>query len=75
MPFTPMVGGRDVMRKLCGNLAAWQALVDSWIDYSTTEIDIPLLSWVYPYGGIAPYDKKVRAPAVPHQAARSIGLT
>ena len=66
-PFAPMAGRRACHAQLCGKppeLAARQALVDSWIEYSTTEIDIPLLAWVYPYGGITPYDKKVRAPAV-----------
>lgn len=36
-----------------------QAFVESWIDFSTTEIDGPLGSWVYPHFGILPYDKKV----------------
>ena len=36
-----------------------QAFVESWIDFSTNEIDGPLCSWIYPLFGYVPYDKKV----------------
>jgi elongation factor 1-gamma len=34
------------------------AFVESWIDYSTNEVDAPLMSWALPYYGHLPYDKK-----------------
>ncbi len=36
-----------------------QALVEQWIDFTTTELDAPLLSLVLPILGHWPYDKKV----------------
>ncbi|KAK9809891.1 hypothetical protein WJX72_001136 [[Myrmecia] bisecta] len=36
------------------------AQVEQWIDFSTGEIDAPLLSWVYPLFGFWPYDKKAQ---------------
>jgi len=41
-------------RRGCG-----QALVEQWIDFTTTELDAPLLSWILPILGHWPYDKKV----------------
>ena len=38
----------------------WQAQVEQWIDFTTTELDSPLLSWILPLLGHWPYDKKVR---------------
>lgn len=47
-------------RRGCG-----QALVEQWIDFTTTELDAPLLSWILPILGHWPYDKKARpAPGV-----------
>ena len=47
-----------------------QAQVDMWIDFSSNEIDAPLMSWLIPLWGIWPYDKKVPlAPPPPHQRA------
>mmetsp|Transcript_10552 Transcript_10552/g.31761 ORF Transcript_10552/g.31761 Transcript_10552/m.31761 type:complete len:435 (-) Transcript_10552:112-1416(-) len=43
---------------LFGDTLLDAAFVESWIDFSTTEIDGPLGSWVYPHFGILPYDKK-----------------
>lgn len=40
-----------------------QAQVDAWIDFSTTELDGPLGSWLFPILGFWPYDKKVRFSA------------
>ncbi len=39
-----------------------QAHVEQWIDFSTTEIDAPLCSWLYPlvYPSHFPHDQKVR---------------
>eukprot|EP01024_Parvocaulis_polyphysoides_P017362 TRINITY_DN1767_c0_g2_i1.p1 TRINITY_DN1767_c0_g2~~TRINITY_DN1767_c0_g2_i1.p1 ORF type:complete len:445 (-),score=82.69 TRINITY_DN1767_c0_g2_i1:181-1371(-) len=34
------------------------ALVEQWIDFSTNEIDAPLMSWIFPLMGFWPYDKK-----------------
>lgn len=42
-------------------LSYTQAFVESWIDFSTNEIDGPLLSWILPHFGMLPYDKKVRS--------------
>ena len=39
-----------------------QALVEQWIDFTTTELDAPLLSWILPILGHWPYDKKVPLP-------------
>lgn len=36
-----------------------QAHVEQWIDFSTTAVDAPLCSWVYPLLGFMPFDKKV----------------
>ena len=33
--------------------------MEQWIDFTTTELDAPLLSWVLPLLGHWPYDKKV----------------
>jgi len=33
--------------------------VEQWIDFTTTELDAPLLSWILPILGHWPYDKKV----------------
>ena len=38
---------------------ARQAQVEQWIDFTTTELDAPLLSWILPLLGHWPYDKKV----------------
>jgi hypothetical protein len=40
-----------------------QAFVESWIDFSTNEVDAPLMSWALPYFGHLPYDKKVCMPS------------
>lgn len=38
-----------------------QAHVEQWIDFSTTEVDAPLCSWLYPvlYPSHFPHDQKV----------------
>ena len=41
-----------------------QAQIEQWIEFSTHEIDAPLMSWVLPVWGYLPYDKKVRRAAV-----------
>ena len=33
--------------------------MEQWIDFSTTAVDAPLSSWVYPLMGYLPFDKKV----------------
>lgn len=39
-----------------------QAMVEQWIDFSTTSLDAPIASWVLPmiFPGAYPYDKKAR---------------
>jgi elongation factor 1-gamma len=39
------------------------AFVESWIDFSTNEIDGPLKSWYLPHVGMLPYDKKKETAA------------
>ena len=36
-----------------------QGLVDAWIDYSTCEIDAPLMSWLLPLMHIMDFNKQV----------------
>jgi len=48
---------------LFGDTLLDTALVESWIDFSTTELDGPLASWAYPHFGIVAYDKKKEAAA------------
>lgn len=45
---------------MVGCAVSGQALVEQWIDFTTTELDAPLLSWILPILGHWPYDKKVR---------------
>ena len=40
-----------------------QAHVEQWIDFTTTAVDAPLCSWVYPLMGYFPFDKKVTEDA------------
>ena len=37
-----------------------QAQVEQWIDFTTQEIDAPMLSWFLPIIGYMEYNKKVR---------------
>lgn len=55
--------------------------MEQWIDFTTTELDSPLLSWILPLLGHWPYDKKVllrkarcNQHAVPGQSSSSAAL-
>lgn len=39
-------------------LGCGQAQIEQWIDFSTLELDAPLLSWFLPIAGFWDYDKK-----------------
>ena len=45
--------------------------MEQWIDFTTTELDAPLLSWVLPILGHWPYDKKVQLPPCVNVACRA----
>ncbi|KAK9834888.1 hypothetical protein WJX81_006700 [Elliptochloris bilobata] len=49
---------------LFGASAFEEALVEQWIDFTTTELDAPLLSWILPILGHWPYDKKKEEGAI-----------
>eukprot|EP01023_Acetabularia_acetabulum_P059127 TRINITY_DN7093_c0_g1_i1.p1 TRINITY_DN7093_c0_g1~~TRINITY_DN7093_c0_g1_i1.p1 ORF type:complete len:385 (-),score=81.18 TRINITY_DN7093_c0_g1_i1:126-1280(-) len=48
------------------------AVVEQWIDFSTNEIDAPLMSWIFPLMGFWPYDKK-KEDAAKEALKRSLG--
>jgi elongation factor 1-gamma len=49
---------------LFGKTPIDMAHVEQWIDFFTTEVDPPLLSWVSPLFGFIPYDKKKEDAAI-----------
>lgn len=49
--------------QLLGRTPIEQAQVDAWVDWSTGEVDAPLLSWFLPIAGIWPYSKEKEAAA------------
>ena len=54
--------------------AGHQAQVEQWIDFSTLELDAPLLSWFLPLAGFLEYNKKVLVSAAHSVLARHAQL-
>ena len=51
-----------------------QAQVEQWIDYSTLELDAPLMSWILPILGYWDYNQKVEVLSYPaHLFHKQIG--
>ena len=63
------------MREHSHSVVRWwpKAQVEQWIDFSTLELDAPLLSWFLPLAGFLEYNKKVfpSCPASVSQHAQS----
>ena len=53
-----LICGREPWLDICVSVLL-QAHVEQWIDFTTTAVDAPLCSWVYPLMGYLPFDKKV----------------
>lgn len=49
--------------ELLGNSFFQSAQVDSWIDFSAHELELPACVWIYPVLGLAPYNAAISAKA------------
>lgn len=46
-----------------------QGQVESWIDFTTQEVDAPMLSWFLPIIGYMEYNKKVMHYSAEHSSS------